>query len=751
MSFCRQSAFLGVAATLGICPLLFAASTSSWTHTAEADFSGKMESVVASSLGELRLSRDTQKLIEQDARFDVVYAVKQLADASIVLGTGPSGLVMKYSNGKLTELFKPADAAMASAIALRPDGKLLVGLSGAAATLVSIDPATGVSKELFRSDSAQFVWAIHPLKDGSALLATGPTGQLLQVSPDGVVRVVVSTRQHNVLSILPLADDMVVIGTDPDGLVIRVNTVTGEWFVLYDAPEPEITAIVAGPDGSIYAAATSAVTAPGEKPSSAKTGRPEVTPDVPLRREPCAAPEPPKLPDPSPNEPEPIPKLPTSVMHMDIEEVESDDSTPAASRPSTLPSHVQPPAGTGEAETGSAIYQISAGGFVHEIFRQSAAINCMLLSQGNLIVGTGPEGFIFEVRPTTEEATVMAQSSSRQVSAMSLTSDGRVLMGLANPGGLLQMEAGHAASGAYTSEVLDATQVAQFGKLQLQGTLPAGTGATLATRSGNVQDPDTGGWSKWSDDSAAAEFMPIIAPPARFLQYRLTLSTNNASATPVVEEIKINYLLPNMPPKISSVLVEPEASEAQPQSYPPAHKITWNASDPNDDAMVYSLHYRLGTKGSWVLLKDGLKEASFSWNTRQVADGRYQVRVTASDVRANAVGDGRTGTRFSEPIIIDNAPPVIGDIKSQVQGDQLSVSLRVIDRTSIVAGVEYSVDSGDDWQAAAASDMLFDSPDEAVKFTVAKMPAGFHQVTIRARDSSGNSAYETLMVTVDKN
>lgn len=751
MSFRRHSALFGIAASLGICPLLLAAGTSNWTHTSEADFAGKMESVVASSLGELRLSRDTQKLIEQDARFDVVYSVKQLPDGSVVLGTGPSGLVMKLSDGKLTELYKPSGAAMVSALALLPGGKLLVGLSGDAAALVSLDPATGISKELFRTTDAQFVWAIHPLHDGSALLGTGPTGQLLQVSPDGKSRVVVSTRQHNILSILPLADDMVVIGTDPDGLVIRVNTVTGEWFVLYDAPEPQITALVSGPGGSIYAAATSSVAAAGEEPSSAKPGRPEVTPEVPLRREPPAPPEPPKLPDPSPNEPDPIPKDAARVLHMALEEVGSDDSTPAASRPSTLPSALQPPAAPGDKETGSAIYQISPGGFVHEIFRHSAAINCMLLSEGNLIVGTGPEGFIFEIRPATEEATVLAQSSSRQVSAMHLDSDGRVLMGLSNPGGLLRMEAGHASKGSYTSEVLDADQVAQFGKLQLQGTLPAGTGATLSMRSGNVQDPENGGWSKWSDDAAAAEFLPIVAPPARFLQYRLTLTTKNASATPVVEEIKINYLLPNMPPKISSVLVEPEAAETQPPTYPPSHKITWSAADPNDDSLLYSLHYRLGSKGPWVLLKDDVKEESLSWNTRQVADGRYQVRVTAVDAKSNSAGEGLTGTRFSEAIIIDNTPPVIGDIKSQVQGAELSASLRVIDRTGIVAGVEYSVDSSDDWQAAASSDMLYDSPDETVKFTVAKMPAGFHQVSIRARDSSGNSAYETLMVTVDKN
>src|SRR4029434_5746092 len=104
---------------------------------------------------------------------------------------------------------------------------------------------------------------------------------------------------------------------------------------------------------------------------------------------------------------------------------------------------------------------------------------------------------------------------------------GSVLLGLSNPGMLVQMDGGFAAKGTFTSEALDATQVARFGKLQLQGTLPARTGVTVATRSGNTGDPDEGGWSNWSDEAPAAEFIQIASPPARFLQYRLTLSSQD--------------------------------------------------------------------------------------------------------------------------------------------------------------------------------------------------------------------------------
>ena len=68
--------------------------------------------------------------------------------------------------------------------------------------------------------------------------------------------------------------------------------------------------------------------------------------------------------------------------------------------------------------------------------------------------------------------------------------------------------------------------------------------------------------------------------------------------------------------------------------------ITWEASDPNDDELMYSLYFRNGSKSEWILLKDKLKEATFDWDTRSVADGRYEVKVVASDELAKAVGTG---------------------------------------------------------------------------------------------------------------
>ena len=124
--------------------------------------------------------------------------------------------------------------------------------------------------------------------------------------------------------------------------------------------------------------------------------------------------------------------------------------------------------------------------------------------------------------------------------------------------------------------------------------------------------------------------------------------------------------------------------------------------------------------------------------------------MVASDAGANPPGEGLSGQRISETISIDNTGPVIGDVVTRKEGGKVTVSARVVDRMSTVASVDYAVDAADDWQAVASSDMLFDSPEETVKFTVSGLTVGQHQLTLRARDSHGNATYETLVITVDQ-
>lgn len=369
-----------------------------------------------------------------------------------------------------------------------------------------------------------------------------------------------------------------------------------------------------------------------------------------------------------------------------------------------------------------------------------------------------------------QETEVLAKVDAKQITCLLPVKDGRIFLGLANTGGISAMTGGYATAGSYLSPVLDATQVSRFGKMQLHGFLPTGTKLTVATRSGNVKDADESGWSDWSTSADAAEFVPVTSPSARFLQYRLSFSTTDSAQSALVDHVDVAYQIPNMAPVIKSVRIGTDTSptesnssdSASPPVTPVVHPadssktptgtgvqtVTWDASDPNNDTLTYSLYFRRQPQGPWILLKDRLTQATFDWDTHTVTDGQYQVKIIASDALANPPGDGKTTSRVSDYYIVDNTPPTIGDIESTIIGNDANISLRVQDLTSTIASVEYAVDSNDLWQAVLPVDGIFDSLNELVKFPVKGLTPGEHQIAIRATDSRGNQSLQSIVVNI---
>src|SRR5207245_962070 len=109
---------------------------------------------------------------------------------------------------------------------------------------------------------------------------------------------------------------------------------------------------------------------------------------------------------------------------------------------------------------------------------------------------------------------------------------------------------------------------------------------------------------------------------------------------------------------------------------------------------------------------------------------------------------GKTASRISDPILIDNTPPAIGDLKWKQIAAAIQIDLKAVDRTSTVAAVEYSVDSSKEWQLVLPVDGIYDSQEEAVSFTLKNLPTGPHQVALRATDIKGNQAFENVFVNI---
>src|SRR5438067_10498663 len=108
-----------------------AVGTSHWTHTSEADFkNGTMTNVVATNLGDLKLSRAVKTILEQDPKVSSVYALVEAPDGTIYAGTGPQGVVLKIKDDKVSEAAKLDDGTSVFSLAFDGDGALLIGTGG---------------------------------------------------------------------------------------------------------------------------------------------------------------------------------------------------------------------------------------------------------------------------------------------------------------------------------------------------------------------------------------------------------------------------------------------------------------------------------------------------------------------------------------------------------------------------------------------------------------------------------------------
>jgi hypothetical protein len=88
-------------------------------------------------------------------------------------------------------------------------------------------------------------------------------------------------------------------------------------------------------------------------------------------------------------------------------------------------------------------------------------------------------------------------------------------------------------SGIFTSAILDATRLAIWGTASWTANVPSGTTLVVETRSGNTATPDNT-WSAWA---AVLSGQTVASPSARFLQYRVKLTSTSSSLTPALFSI----------------------------------------------------------------------------------------------------------------------------------------------------------------------------------------------------------------------
>ena len=724
---------------LGLAGFLLAVDTRYWSQDTQADFEkGNLKNTALRSDGRLSLSPQLKELGDPSIPF--LWSAVAAANGTIYAAGGPTGTrtaIYEIPRGgavrKLAELdggnvlAMTMDRAGTIYAATSPDGKIYkVSLTGAV--------------EMFYDPKAKYIWSLAFMPNGDLLAATGEKGELHRIPPSGTGRVWARVEDDHLRSMAITTKGAVYVGTEPSGLVVKIDD-AGAAFVVHQSAKREVTSLLAATDGTIYAAAI----------GNRGAGQQLVIPTLPAQVQVQTG-------APSGNAPQ-----------------GGGGTTQRIPVASTTPALPNPVPG------GSEIVRIDADGAPMKFWSHGSDLVYALAldGQGRLIAGTGNKGNLYRIDGPAQ-STLLRSLSPTQITSLQKDASGRLLATTGNIGKVYEIGPGLEATGSFESEVFDVGAFAQWGRVHSK-TATNGGMVKFETRSGNLDRP-TQMWSAWT----ALNDGRIASPAARFLQWRVvfTAGAGVQGDGPELQQVDVAYLPKNLAPRVD--LVEPTPANykfpapatpvvsAAPGSLslPPIGKnapvtavggvsdsgntpaltyakgqigARWLAVDENGDKLEFKAEIKGEGEQTWKPLREKIRERYLSFDSTAYADGKYQVRITASDAGENALNQGLSGVGVSPMFLIDNTPPKISDLSATPAGGRLTVRFKAADALSVVQKAEMSINGGE-WTAIDPTIRLSDSKELEFVLLVDRPQPGELTIAVRVTDEFDNLAVDRVLV-----
>jgi hypothetical protein len=719
----RFTCFAHIVIGLATCAMPSAAAkVETWRQEGPTAFAKcHRDGIVISDNGKVRLGHALSPMGSLAA--ERVWDLAQGRDGALYAATGDAGKVFRRepkTDAPWVIVYDSSDTQVLS-LAVLADGTVYAG-TGPNGNVVNLsDPKHPASRP---SPKVQYIWDLAADAHGNMYAATGPTGQLWKRSAGGNWVLHYDSKATHLLCLAIGPDGSVYAGGDGDGLIYRVLP-NGKATVLFDAPQAEVRALLWAGDGALYAG--TAAEAGGGSPSrgslflSQGGNAPRFLDGPGLDRG---------------------PGVPSRGV--DDEASAGTVRVQAGGRASARQPGTRPPGGGSAAPRpvasgDNAVYRLDADGVPREVLRVKSLVHALVWADDRLLAGTGPDGQLYEIRDRGEETSPIAKLDSGQVLSLLVQPNGAILMGTGDPGSVVQLVRGYAATGTLVSDVYDTKLVSRFGSLSWRAELPPGTSIWFETRTGNVGEPDET-WSPWSPSQTGA----AVSPAARFIQYRAKLSTTDPRQTPELRSVSVSYRTSNLAPEITRLDV-PDLSTADGAARQTRLNLRWEASDPNDDDLNYTLTARKEGWPEWIELFDPpISEKTFAWDTTAFPSGAYRVKLLASDRPSNSPDEALTRDRESVTFLVDHDPPAV-----KVTPVKSGASIVLKDELTHLVKADYALDGGH-WVPIFPDDGLFDTPTEKITLSLPDLKPGVHLLMVRATDSAGNLGSGDALIKVEK-
>ncbi len=688
-----------------------------------------------------------------DLPVDLIWAMAPAAKNHWWVGSGPDGQIWDVSfdlqakSFQARETVKLADGQVLALAAL-PHDRLLAGTSPLG-TLNLIDDGKVVAAVRLPVDS---VLDLLSLPDDSVLVGTGNPGRIYRIdvkrfAKAGTATDAVATdddlakagitefgriRDRNVRRLFREASGGILAGSAPGGRLYAFPAEGGEPEILFEQERGELTDMIIGPDGDLYAAVvidTSSTTTRVTKPTLVKVEGDETE---------------------KPAE-------------------EANDSVPSFNGRSNL---VRFPAGGGLPETVAS--------------RNNVAFYHLALEGALVLVSGGDNGELVGYDPVNRRSLTFAGSDAAQHLELQPFGAGRFLLLENNPVGFAIVDFHAQRARSAETRSVDLRDPATIGALRFDRMRDIAPNELSLSIRVNRSDDEREGWTPWTPLAwNEGGYVADTKLVGRYVQVRVK-TTANVNASLELDHANLFHLPLNRRPQLQAFrLLSPNfglrpraestptsvvtlgqvigssrrrdddedkranaallASQVVPQPY--AQIVHWTVDDADGDNLTATFSLRRDGEDTWQDIAVDSTEGYVQFDRRPWADGHYFTRLVIKEQAPRPVADRQQATFETDDLLIDNTPPTIEAVEANRGADSWRLTIRGRDVLSGLEGVELTFNNGWTSTLEQPADGILDQLAETF---VTDIPTehlvGATAVEVVLYDDAGNYASQRVLL-----
>lgn len=739
-----------------------------WEWRTVADFAkGEFKGTYLTGKGQLSLAPDFQALPAPPA--GLFWKQVQDAQGNLYVGSWAPGMVCRIApDGSAEPYFKSEEMAL-PALAIGPDGTLYAaGLpSGKIYKITAAQEST-----VLATLPEKYIWELVCLANGDLYAATGNQGKLYRITPDGTVSVAFTARDRHLLALAVGPDQTLYVGTYPNGKVYRIvpGSETATASAVYEVPDAAVLSLAVTGEGRLYIGTSPKGTLykmmpdGSVQPLDQKKG--EANPQTKSRHIFQLVPG-----------PEGVLYAATGSPGR-IYRIDPDDTVSTLYDPEE--DFVLALALTSEQALSMTSSGAAPWGRFHLIRRQRGEYLSEVRDAG-FLSRWGQLRWKAELPPGTQ-VTLQTRSGNTRYpdgswsdwSEESAAASGTPVT--SPPARFLQYRACLYGSPEGTRPVLQQVQLFHLGKNRA----PRLTEVTVGKQSfvsGKVnvrwtaKDPDNDTLTYESFYSSDGKTWKPLKPPKEEKRKEApgkekpeagpeepsagsegaTAGGNEppeateqpsteATGEPQTGLSMIGKQGARMGTGLAQALQAAPDQEAESEESKAPEESGTEAEGGPAEASEEEAEPEKGETGE---APGTSKKTSVEWDTTQVPDGQYWIRVTVTDRTSNPQ-EWESDEKVSDPFIVDNTPPVIL-LNAGPEAIAPPQTVQVSDAATYVASAEWKVDQGE-WTGAACADRVFDSPYEDILLDLGEVKPGEHTLSLRVRDAAGNEAIREFKI-----